>query len=218
MGKSIPKQYLKLANKTVIEHTLQRLESHPAIHGIVVATTRGDSHWERLRTQKRHKLLLEAEGGKERCDSVLNALERLATYAHPKDWVLVHDAARPCLRHEDIDRLIDKLSDHPVGGLLGIPVADTVKRVDSETNIIDTIDRSGLWRALTPQMFRLDDLTRALRLAASQNQTITDEASAIEWLGLTPLLVEGHADNIKITHPQDLSLAALFLKEQKKET
>ncbi len=215
MGKSIPKQYLKLADKTVIEHTLQCLESHPAIHGIVIATSHGDPHWNRLRTQNRNKSLLEAYGGKERCDSVLNALERLAAYAHPQDWVLVHDAARPCLRHEDIDRLIDKLSDHPVGGLLGIPVADTVKRVDSETNVIDTIDRSGLWRALTPQMFRLNDLTRALRLAVSQNQPITDEASAIEWLGLTPLLVEGHADNIKITHPQDLSLAELYLKEQK---
>ncbi len=215
MGTSTPKQYLKLANKTVIEHTLQCLESHPAIHGIVIATSREDPHWNQLRRQNRQKILLEANGGKERCDSVLNALERLAVYAHPRDWVLVHDAARPCLRHEDIDRLIARLSGHPVGGLLGIPVADTVKRVDSETNITDTIDRSGLWRALTPQMFRLNDLTRALRLATSQNQPITDEASAIEWLGLTPLLIEGHADNIKITHPQDLSLAELYLKEQK---
>ncbi len=214
MGSSTPKQYLELAGKTVIEHTLQSLESHPAIHGIVVAVSQGDPHWERIRNQVCQKLLLETNGGKERYNSVLNALERLASYADPNDWVLVHDAARPCLRHEDIDRLLDKLSSHPVGGLLGIPVADTVKRVDTDTNITETIDRSGLWRALTPQMFRLNDLIRALRLAISQNRPVTDEASAIEWLGLIPQLVEGHADNIKITHPQDLSLAELYLAEQ----
>jgi len=126
------------------------------------------------------------------------------------DWVLVHDAARPCLKVDDIDRLIAQLSDSSVGGLLGIPMSDTVKRCDNEQQVIETVERSDLWRALTPQMFPLGLLKNALEAAHNNNELITDEASAIESIGLSPIMVEGLSNNIKITHPGDLQLAEWF--------
>jgi 2-C-methyl-D-erythritol 4-phosphate cytidylyltransferase len=126
----------------------------------------------------------------------------------------VHDAARPCVRGEDLDALLAQLWDHPVGGLLGIPVADTMKRSDEQGNVIATVQREGLWRALTPQMFRYGMLVQALRTALDQGRVVTDEAAAMEIAGFTPRMVEGHADNIKITRPQDLILAELYLQQQ----
>ena len=211
MGMSMPKQNLPLLGKTVIEHTLDRLSSHPRIAGVVVVIAPGDTHWQFISPRIAPII---AEGGVERYHSVLNGLHKLAGIAQPHDWVLVHDAARPCIRHVDIDTLIDNLTDHAAGGLLGVPVSDTVKRTDNAGNVVDTVNRHGLWRAMTPQMFRFEVLTHALHYAVTQHLPVTDEAAAMELCGFAPLMVEGHADNIKITHPQDLVLAELYIRQQ----
>lgn len=206
-----PKQYLPLLGRCVIEHTLQRLLAHPCIGGGVVAISSDDGWWPEVKIETDKPLWL-AEGGDERCHSVLNALQILSAQAAEQDWVLVHDAARPCLRSEDIDELVRHCEAHPVGGLLAVPVKDTLKRADAARNVWETVDRSQLWHAQTPQMFRLGPLRDALQQALAANALVTDEASAMERAGHAPLLVEGHADNIKITHPEDLALAGLYLK------
>ncbi|MCX4187807.1 2-C-methyl-D-erythritol 4-phosphate cytidylyltransferase [Methylophaga sp. OBS4] len=211
-----PKQYLQLEDKAVLAHTLERLASHPEIEGIVLALAEQDPWWPQLNLSLDCPLLI-AEGGEERADSVLNALALLQQYDADDPWVMVHDAARPCLRHVDIDRMLATLRMHEVGGILGIPVTDTVKRVTADNTIEETVDRKGLWRAATPQMFRLNLLKTALQMAAEQGETVTDEAGAIELAGWQPMMVEGHSDNIKITVPQDLALAHLFLQQQRGE-
>lgn len=208
-----PKQYLDLDGKTVIEHTLQRLASHPEIEGIVVAIAQDDPWWSQLKLEMDNIHVV--AGGAERADSVFNALTALADLTDNDPWVLVHDAARPCLRHQDIDYMLASLSDHAAGGILGVPVNDTVKRTNAEHEITATVSRQDLWRASTPQMFRLQALKQALKSAKEQQLTITDEASAMELTGAKPMMVEGHSDNIKITVPQDLALASLFLKQQR---
>ena len=208
-----PKQYLDLEGKTVLEHTLHRLISHPRIKGIIVAIAQNDPWWPQISVKGNDPIHV-VVGGMERADSVFNALTELAELADDDPWVLVHDAARPCLRHQDIDRMLDKLSSHPVGGILGIPINDTVKRTNYEHEITETVEREGLWRASTPQMFRLQSLKQALHTAKKQQLKVTDEASAMELAGFQPLMVEGHSDNIKITVPQDLALASLFLQQQ----
>lgn len=214
MQSSRPKQYLALEDKTVIEHTLAQLASHPRIIGIVVAIANNDSWWSEL-TFDFSCLLYVAEGGKHRADSVLSAIKTLATKVDNDPWLLVHDAARPCLRHEDIDAMLDSLCEHQVGGVLGMPITDTVKRCDDMNTILHTVERANLWRAVTPQMFRLQTLKKALQEAKKQGITVTDEAGAVERCGLSAIMVEGHADNIKITLPQDLALAAMYLRQQK---
>lgn len=211
-----PKQYLDLDGKTVLEHTLQRLADHPRIKGIIVAVAENDPWWAQV-SEKSYTPIHVVIGGKERADSVYNALAALAKISDDDPWVLVHDAARPCLRHQDIDHMLATLVNHPVGGILGIPVTDTVKRANAENEITETVERQGLWRASTPQMFRLNTLKDALYTAKKQQLVVTDEASAIELSGLKAVMVEGHADNIKITVPQDLALASLFLKQQGKQ-
>lgn len=213
MGSTVPKQYLPLHGRTVIEHALARFLAHPDIAGVVVALAPYDSQWESLEVRRDEKLLL-APGGAERCHSVLSSLRKLAEVAAADDWVLVHDAARPCVRRADIDRMLNELREHPVGGILALPVRDTLKRGDPDANIVMTVDRTALWHALTPQMFRLQRLTDALESVIAQGIIVTDEAQAIELLGLTPRLVEGHGDNIKITRPQDLAFAELYLRHQ----
>ena len=212
MGAAVPKQYLSLHGKTVLEHTLTRLGLHPRISGVVVALAAGDTYWPTLRLEFLAHLLT-VTGGGERCHSVLNALERLAPLAAENDWVLVHDAARPCLRAGDIDRLLDALTDSD-GGLLGIPLTDTIKRTDDSGCIAETVPREALWRALTPQMFRYGALRAALRDAIAKRVVVTDEAAAMELAGYRPRMIEGHGDNIKITRPDDLTLAELFLHKQ----
>ncbi len=206
-----PKQYLPLHGKTVLEHTLARFLDHPKIDGVVVALSENDPWWHELGLQ--HTKLYTALGGEERCHSVLNALDGLQSQADENDWVLVHDAARPCLRREDLDHLLDTLQEHPVGGLLGLPVADTVKRTGADDSVIETVSREHLWRALTPQMFRLAELRMALNNALEKGELVTDDASAMELAGKAPKMIEGHGDNIKITRPQDLRLAELYLQE-----
>ena len=214
MGGEQPKQYLELGGQSIIEHTLNRLRTHPSICGVVVSLSSTDEYWSQLSLHDYPTPLWTTAGGAERCHSVLNGLYKLQEVAADFDWVLVHDAARPCLRAEDIDNLINELHSHPVGGLLGLPIADTIKQVDDDRAISKTVDRSGLWRALTPQMFHLGVLRAALEHALEAGYEVTDEASAIELYGYRPVMVEGAADNIKITNPNDLMLAEAFLKRQ----
>ncbi len=210
MNTAIAKQYLSLAGRTVIEHTLDTLLRHPRIAGVVVAIGAEDTVWETLRFTVA-KPLLRTIGGKERCDSVLNSLSALAQRVGSDDWILVHDAVRPCLRIADIDRLIVTLENDPVGGLLATPARDTMKRADSGGRVSATVNRDGLWRALTPQMFRYSLLLTALQTASRQGRSVTDEAAAVEAMGLMPRLVEGRSDNIKITRPEDLEGAEFYL-------
>ncbi len=220
MAADRPKQYLKLADKTVIEHSLQRLLDHPSITGVVLSLDVNDSYWEELSYQHDKPVML-VDGGKERCDSVLNALKALQRKCQPETeheiWVLVHDAARPCVRADDLGKLIDSASDDNHGGLLALPVRDTMKRASASNKIScvqKTVDRAGLWHALTPQMFKLSLLVDALETAEKKGLHVTDDASAMELAGYAPMLVEGHEDNIKITRPFDLVLADLYLQEQ----
>lgn len=216
MGAAVPKQYLQLAGRTVIEHTLALFSDHPLVAGIVVALAPHDEEWTRLAPSTACPLHT-VTGGADRHHSVLNALRRLSELGRPHDWVLVHDAARPCLRRADLDRLIAMLQDHPVGGLLGVPVPDTLKRVDARGDVVETLARDGVWRALTPQMFRLGALRTALDAAVAGGRAVTDEAGAMEHAGHAVRMVEGHADNIKITAPGDLALAEIFLRRQREE-
>jgi 2-C-methyl-D-erythritol 4-phosphate cytidylyltransferase len=150
-------------------------------------------------------------GGQERADSVLAGIDALQDECTASDWVLVHDAARPCLDAVDLQRLLDTLRDEPVGGLLAVPVVDTLKRAEDSHRVSATVARENLWRALTPQMFRYGVLARALRAATQRGVAITDESQAVEMLGLQPRLVAGSSDNIKITVPEDLARAERFL-------
>jgi 2-C-methyl-D-erythritol 4-phosphate cytidylyltransferase len=213
MGASIPKQYLDLIGRPVIDWSLHLFLDHPRVSGVMVSLDRGDAYWPRTAFAD-HPAVRRVDGGAERCHSVLNALDLLGREAQEADWVLVHDAARPCLRRLDVDRLLEALGDHPVGGLLGMPVRDTMKRVDEGRAVRGTVPRDRLWHAFTPQMFRLGILRRALRLALDKGDLITDDAGAVELTGRVPVMVEGHADNIKITCPADLPLAAFYLGQQ----
>ena len=215
MKSNAPKQYLLLNNKTVIEHTLNVFDSHDEISEIIISISKEDEYWASLNLDLT-KPLHQVTGGIERCDSVLNGLIYLQSKADKDDWVLVHDAARPCLRKSDLSLLLNSLSDHEVGGILALPVRDTMKRSGIDSNIIkETVDRAGLWHALTPQMFKFGMLYDALVSALNKNEQVTDEASAIELFGYQPVLVEGHADNLKITRPEDLALAEFYLSNKK---
>ncbi|WP_299490529.1 2-C-methyl-D-erythritol 4-phosphate cytidylyltransferase [uncultured Shewanella sp.] len=206
MGSQIPKQYLMLNEQSILSHTLDCLLSHPKIKQVVVALHPDDQHFQHL-PQSTHPKLCQVLGGGERADSVLAALETV----NEKAWVLVHDAARPCLSHSDIDKLLFARDIFPQGVILGSPVRDTMKRVNSEQNIASTVSRENLWHALTPQCFIAKGLKDNIALALSNHIAITDEASAMEWAGISPGIIEGRADNIKVTHPDDLALASLFL-------
>jgi 2-C-methyl-D-erythritol 4-phosphate cytidylyltransferase len=212
MAASRPKQYLGLAGKTVIEQTLETLLSEAKLEAIVVAISAEDGYWASINRRLPSRVLTVA-GGKERADSVLSGLRFLADRADDNDWVLVHDAARPCVSQEEISRLIEQLKDDPLGGILALPVYDTLKKV-KQGAVETTVDRQEIWRALTPQMFRFGLLKQALEKALESGATITDEASAIEQLGYQPKLVEGEPENIKITRPADLSLAAFYLENR----
>ncbi len=217
MGADCPKQYLPLLGRPVLLHTLERLASYPPLRGIVVGISPQDDHWAKI-SHGIPKLLASYIGGEERAHTVLKGLEVLGAQAAAEDWVLVHDAVRPCLRHADIDRLMREIAGHPDGGLLALPLSDTVKRADDAGRVIETVARGGLWRALTPQVFPLNVLLRALTQALQGGLEVTDEAMAVERSGGRPRLVPGHADNIKITVPGDLVLAEFYLREQGEES
>ncbi|MFK3799235.1 MULTISPECIES: 2-C-methyl-D-erythritol 4-phosphate cytidylyltransferase [unclassified Pseudomonas] len=204
MAADRPKQYLQLGGLTILEHSLLCFLDHPGLKGLVISLAVDDPYWPTLPCALDSRIQRVA-GGKERADSVLNALLHLhASGADDNDWVLVHDAARPNLARSDLDNLLGELAHDPVGGLLAVPAKDTLKRADANGRVSETVDRSLIWQAYTPQMFRLGALHRALADSLVSNVSITDEASAIEWAGQAPRLIEGRADNIKVTRPEDL--------------
>ncbi|MCZ4370858.1 2-C-methyl-D-erythritol 4-phosphate cytidylyltransferase [Vibrio diazotrophicus] len=208
-----PKQYLKLVGKTVLEHTVSKLLAHPKVSKVVVAVSEDDPYFSTLALAN-HPQVIRVNGGKERADSVLSALNYICKH-EVSEWVLVHDAARPCFTEQDVTRLIECAEIHSVGAILAAPVRDTMKRSDELQNIDHTVERSNLWHALTPQMFRTLPLREALIDGLASKANITDEASAFERLNLSPALVNGRADNIKITQPEDLALAEFYLSRNK---
>lgn len=212
MQQSTPKQYIQLAGKTILEHTLAKLSQLPQLQTIVVALCDTDPYFDEL-PHIDHRIV-RASGGKERADSVLNSLMFLA--ANPPDWVLVHDAARPLVQLADIENLIDECVSADQGGILASKVKDTIKR--GFTHSLQTVPRDDLWQALTPQFFKYTELKEALQHALQDNAAITDEASAIEWVNKPVRLITGRSDNIKITTPEDLDLAGFLLQKQHNES
>lgn len=222
MQSAIPKQYLLLNGRPVIEYTVNTLLKSPYICGLVIALQSGDDYWREIKIAS-DKPVIRAAGGVERADSVLNALHALmhqSTYDAQADWVMVHDAVRPCLRPQDIEKLVQEVDD-VAGGLLALPVRDTMKRQrksghEKANTVAETVDRENLWHALTPQYFPAHGLHNALEAALRNKQVVTDESSAMEMAGFSPRLVHGAEDNIKITRPDDLRLASLYLQSQEK--
>jgi 2-C-methyl-D-erythritol 4-phosphate cytidylyltransferase / 2-C-methyl-D-erythritol 2,4-cyclodiphosphate synthase len=214
---SIPKQYTPLLGRSVLEWSLRALLTEPRIQGIVVVLAAGDAHWAEIARNLDSPKLLTTIGGLHRQDSVMNGLEYLAPTAQADDWILVHDAARPCLRAGDLSALVDALESNPrsaagdIGGaILAAPIVDTIKR--ELPNGLETVDRTGLWRALTPQVFAYAALRKALNDAAADKLAVTDEAQAMERLGIRATLVPGSPFNIKVTRAEDLEVAAAILK------
>ncbi|MGO4223331.1 2-C-methyl-D-erythritol 4-phosphate cytidylyltransferase [Lysobacter sp. TAF61] len=212
-GGETPKQYLEIAGRPLIAHALDALLSHPRIAGAVVALSNNDALWPGW-ANLHGKPVLRCVGGGERADSVLAALQALPADVGSDALVLVHDAARPNLRREDLDRLIASASAHADGAILGAPVRDTLKRADGAANIAATEPRERLWRAFTPQAFRRGALTAALEQAKAAGIVVTDEAMAMERAGAHPALVEGREDNLKVTTPADLALARYLISNR----
>lgn len=211
-GAEKPKQYLELLGRPLIFHTLAVLTAHPEIDRVWVVLSPDDDWWRRYDWSPLGSRLETLRcGGATRAESVGNGLRAAAMVADDDDWVLVHDAARPCLSAAMLEALFDELANDPVGGLLAVPVADTLKRADAEQRVAVTEPRDGLWQAQTPQMFRYGQLQNAL----ANCQEVTDEASAIEMAGARPKLVRGDASNLKVTYPADLALAAMILRARK---
>jgi len=214
---NLPKQYTPLLGSSVLEWSLRALLAEPRIHAIVVVLAAGDGHWQHVAAKLNSPKLLTTIGGAQRQDSVMNGLELLASRAAADDWILVHDAARPCLSSSDIGALADALQDKSGdgaskvnGAVLAAPIVDTVKR--ELPSGVETVDRAGLWRALTPQVFAFAQLRRALQEAARAGIAVTDEAQAMERIGIRACLVSGSPFNIKVTRAEDLSVAAGILK------
>mgnify|MGYP005839904249 FL=1 len=215
MGGAVEKQYMDLNAVPMIAHAMMVLARAPRIAKIFVVLSPTDKRWNNFEWQGwEERIEVLRCGGKTRAETVLNGLDAISKVCAPDDWVLVHDAARPCLPDEMLAKLLDEVADDPVGGLLAVPVADTLKRASSDasagTRAEATVPRTGLWQAQTPQMFRHGMLVEALRAAGSD---MTDEASAIEQLGLQPRLVESDSRNLKVTYPWDLELASLILRK-----
>lgn len=211
-----PKQYLLLDGKTILEHTIEQLLAFPVIDKVIVAISDTDPYFDELPISKDNRVI-RVTGGGERADSVLSGLEYLKEH-QLSEWVMVHDAARPCIRHSDIEKLITEVVPHQIGGILASPVRDTMKQANQDSTIETTIDRSVLWHALTPQLFTTEILYSALKTGLEKGLSITDESSAIELMGYLPKLVHGRADNLKVTQPEDLDLAEFYLQKMKKET
>lgn len=211
-GSEKPKQYLDLLGRPLIFHTLKALTACPDIERVWVVLAPDDPWWPRFDwSELGPKLETVRCGGATRAESVSNGLRAAAMVAADDDWILVHDAARPCLSAAMLDALFAELADDPVGGILAVPVADTIKRADAEQRVAATEPRDGLWQAQTPQMFRYGQLEKSLKNAMA----VTDEAGAIEAMGLQPKLVRGDATNLKVTYPADLALAAMILRARK---
>jgi 2-C-methyl-D-erythritol 4-phosphate cytidylyltransferase len=203
-----PKQYLPLLGRPVIEWSLEPFFRRHDVARIVVVLPANDVTFDSLSSARDPRIHI-VTGGSDRAASVQAGLSRLD--AHDTDWVLVHDAARPCLHAADLEKLIAEIADHEVGGLLAAPVAETLKSADASNQVAATLPRENVWRAMTPQMFRFGLLRRALNDSLSN---ITDESMAIERFGLKPRLIAGRADNIKITVPEDLAFAEFVLRQR----
>lgn len=227
MQASCPKQYLTIGDKTIIEHTVERLLTHPSIVKIVIVLSADDGYFFKTGLEK-HPKVITVIGGKERVDSVLAGLNTLSHLEFP--WVLVHDAARPCVTLNDINKLIERCAANGVGGILASPVSDTIKEASPKNNkqtlctkknnklphhlISKTVDRSLLWCAYTPQMYPTEQLINAINQGLHNGIVITDESSAMEQAGYPSQLVAGQRNNIKITQPDDLLMAEFILKQQ----
>jgi 2-C-methyl-D-erythritol 4-phosphate cytidylyltransferase / 2-C-methyl-D-erythritol 2,4-cyclodiphosphate synthase len=211
-GSNLPKQYSLLLGRTVIEWTLRALLADERVHAIVVVLADGDPHWPAVVKKINSSKLLTTLGGAHRQDTVMNGLQLLESQANIDDWALVHDAARPCLSSTDLGALIDSLESDARGAVLAVPVVDTVRR--ELAGEIETVDRNGLWRALTPQIFRFGQLRQALADASRAHVTVTDEAQALERMGVRAKMVAGSPFNIKVTRAEDLAVAAGILKMQ----
>lgn len=218
-GASVPKQYAPILDRPMLSWTIGSLLADANLAGVMIVLAADDDHWRSIPESGSDRVRT-CTGGARRDLSVCNGLQALAAMANATDWVLVHDAARPCLRRDDLHRLYAEVGDDPVGGLLAVPVSDTLKRAGGTAAVAGagagqrvraTVPREHLWRALTPQMFRYGLLHRALCLCVERDRAVTDEAAAIEALGLEPRLVCGHADNIKVTNAEDAALAAAIL-------
>ena len=213
MGLGKPKQYLKLHNKYMLEYSVRLFCNYDRINTVVVVLNETDSYWQLTKLDKEDKVIT-THGGKERCHSVQNGLQAIKAKSKPDDWVFVHDAVRPCLQREDLDKMFLALENHPVGGILAVPVKDTIKRLSKSNILLETVNRKGLWHALTPQLFRFGLLDSALKNAIENGNMVTDEAEAIELSGKYPMLIEGSSRNIKITKQSDIELASLYLMQQ----
>ncbi|ORU91145.1 MAG: 2-C-methyl-D-erythritol 4-phosphate cytidylyltransferase [Cycloclasticus sp. symbiont of Poecilosclerida sp. N] len=211
-GEKRPKQYLPFRASTIIDVTIERLSACQEIEKIIVCTHPDDSFSSQSSYVDNPKVEVTA-GGLKRADSVLNGIHFIKQQADDNDWVLVHDAVRPCVSLSDIEKLINTTLQTDVGGILAKPIHNTVKDVNGAL-VTKTLDRSSLWHALTPQIFKLVDLEKALLAAKKIDAIITDEASAIEQIGIKVQIVEGRSDNIKVTVPSDLALANFYINQQ----
>ena len=217
MGSTIPKQYLTIDGVPLILHSLRRLSAVSEIQKIIVVIHPEDNRWAKLQesiVEEFENRIITVMGGDERYQSVLNGLTAVTELAASDDWVLVHDAVRPCIRTSDIENLISKVSLHPVGGLLGSAVDNTLKKVGADLSVIETVDRESYWNALTPQMFRFAALKESIEAVVASGEQVTDEAAAMEVAGFKPIMIAGHKYNIKITVESDLVWASQILKNQ----
>ncbi len=209
-----PKQYLSFCGKTILEHTLNRLLACEQVHGVILVLNKDDQYWDDLNYVSEKPLVM-AEGGAERQDSVISGLQKIQQLDKDSPLALVHDAVRPLVSPQDISSLTNAFNQDNQGAILASPLTDTIKRGNKEGNIAKTIDRNGLWRALTPQLFDSNLLLKALQQARTNQLQMTDDSAAMEAMGYQPLLVEGSSKNIKITHPGDLLLAEqIWLSQQ----
>jgi len=214
MGHELPKQYIDLLGRPVIRHTVDALLAVTTLSAVWVVLSPDDVHWQHFDWPDDPRLKVLRCGGASRAMSVANGLAQISACTSPESWVLVHDAARACVSSAQVAAMMDALADDPVGGLLAVPVADTLKRADADGRVAETIPRAGLWQAQTPQMFRLGVLGKAL----AAHSEVTDEAGAIEAIGLRPRLFASGATNFKITFPEDLAMAARLLATAHKDT
>jgi 2-C-methyl-D-erythritol 4-phosphate cytidylyltransferase len=208
MGAEAPKQYLSLNGKSLIQHVIKVFDQATKINSIHIVLSEGDAHWRSTYLNLSSKAQVHYCGGETRSETVLNGLHAIASQVEAEDWILVHDAARPGLSNLLLNQLLSTLEHDAVGGLLALPLADTLKRADAEQRVAETLPRTDLWQAQTPQMFRYATLKQAL---TTFNGSATDEAEAIEALGLKPKLVTGELRNLKVTYPQDLAVLSALL-------
>ena len=213
MQANVAKQYLNINNQTVLQHTVEQFINLAFVKGILVAVSEHDDTFTTLSFSNKNKVQ-HCIGGQERFETVLNTLDYFQSTIAPHEWVMVHDAARPCVTQQDIEKLYQECKNHEVGGILATPVKDTLKQSLADQTIAKTVDRDKMWHAFTPQMFRYQNLVNAIENSIMDGLLITDDASAFENLNLHPKLVEGREDNIKITRPSDLDYATWLITQR----